>query len=51
MAHELVHVLQIERASFSEIVVQHISDLSKYSYENTPLEAEAFKANKKYAIK
>lgn len=51
MAHELVHVLQIERASFSELLTQHISDLRKFSYENAPLEAEAFKANKKYAIK
>ena len=51
MAHELVHVLQIERASFAEVVIQHVSDMSKYSYENAPLEVEAFKANKKYAIK
>lgn len=51
LAHELVHVLQIERASFGEVVVQHISDLGKYDYANAPLEAEAFKANIKYALK
>lgn len=51
MAHELVHVLQIERTSLSRVITQHVSDLSKYSYEDAPLEAEAFKANKKYAIK
>lgn len=51
MAHELVHVLQIERSSFTEVVVQHISDLAKYNYRSAPLEAEAFKANEKYAIK
>ena len=51
MAHELVHVLQIERENLSKLVTQHITDLSKYSYENAPLEAEAFKANKKYQVK
>ena len=51
MAHELVHVLQIERASFGEHAVQHVTDLSKYGYKNAPLEVEAYKANKKYAMK
>ncbi|WP_299010901.1 hypothetical protein [uncultured Shewanella sp.] len=51
MAHELVHVLQVERSSFSEVVVQHIRDLANYDYRSAPLEVEAFKANKKYAIK
>lgn len=49
LAHELVHVLQIERSNLSNIVFQYIADLAKYGYENSPLEVEAFKANKKYA--
>ncbi|AQP99971.1 hypothetical protein B0W48_09345 [Pseudoalteromonas aliena] len=50
LAHELVHVLQIERADFASVVTQHVNDLAKYGYENSPIEAEAFKANIKYAI-
>ncbi|PAY00175.1 hypothetical protein CKO50_16670 [Pseudoalteromonas sp. HM-SA03] len=50
LAHELVHVLQIERANFADVLRQHISDMQKYGYENAPLEAEAFEANIKYAI-
>ena len=50
LAHELVHVLQTERTSFGDTVVQHISDMAKYDYKNAPLEVEAFKANEKYAI-
>ncbi|MBA6251595.1 hypothetical protein [Colwellia sp. MB3u-55] len=48
LAHELVHVLQIERSSLDKIIFQHLSDLAKYGYTNAPLEVEAFKANKKY---
>ena len=48
LAHELVHVLQIERSSLDKIIFQHLSDLAKYGYSNAPLEVEAFKANKKY---
>ena len=51
MAHELVHVLQIERASFAEVAAQHLTDLAKYGYEKAPLEVEAYEANKKYASK
>lgn len=49
LAHELVHVLQIERASLEAIITQHFSDLAQYGYENAPLEVEAFKANQKYS--
>jgi len=49
LAHELVHVLQIERSNFASVVIQYASDIAKYGYENSPLEAEAFKANIKYA--
>ncbi|AZZ96030.1 hypothetical protein [Pseudoalteromonas sp. R3] len=48
LAHELVHVLQIERSSLSAIVTQHFSDLAEYGYDNSPLEVEAFKANEIY---
>lgn len=48
LAHELVHVLQIERSSLEQVITQHFSDLAKYGYENSPLEIEAFKANEKY---
>ncbi|MEZ9370895.1 hypothetical protein AB4140_19035 [Shewanella sp. 10N.286.51.B2] len=47
LAHELVHVLQIERSSLEAVITQHFSDLAKYGYENAPLEVEAFKANQK----
>ncbi|MEP1382383.1 MAG: hypothetical protein ABJK64_01175 [Paraglaciecola sp.] len=50
LAHELVHVLQIERASLDHIITQHFSDLAEYGYDNAPLEVEAFKANKEYAL-
>lgn len=49
LAHELVHVRQIERSSLDKIITQHFSDLAVYEYEKTPLEAEAFDANKKYS--
>lgn len=49
LAHELVHVLQIERTSLEHIITQHFSDLAEYGYDKAPLEVEAFKANKEYA--
>ena len=49
LAHELVHVLQIERSSLDQIITQHFSDLAEYGYDSAPLEIEAFKANKDYA--
>jgi hypothetical protein len=48
LAHEIVHVLQIERANFEDVTFQHLSDLTKYGYDKAPLEVEAFEANKKY---
>lgn len=48
LAHELVHVLQIERASLDEVVTQHFFDMAQYGYDQAPLEVEAAKANKKY---
>lgn len=48
LAHELVHVLQIERSSLAQVVTQHFSDLVKYGYENSPLEVEAFKVEENY---
>ena len=49
LAHELVHVLQIERASLKQVITQHFADLLKYGYDNSPLEREAFEANKTYS--
>jgi len=49
LAHELVHVLQIENSSLDKIITQHFSDLAVYGYEKAPLEVEAFEANKKYS--
>lgn len=49
LAHELVHVLQIERASLDNIVTQHFSDMAEYGYNKAPLEIEAAEANKKYS--
>jgi hypothetical protein len=48
LAHELVHVLQIERSSLEAVVTQHFSDLATYGYDNSPLEVEAYKANQVY---
>ncbi|MDF2179823.1 hypothetical protein P2G88_16345 [Aliiglaciecola sp. CAU 1673] len=49
LAHELVHVLQIERTSLDHIITQHFSDLAEYGYDKAPFEVEAFKANEEYA--
>ncbi|OCQ23613.1 hypothetical protein A7985_06625 [Pseudoalteromonas luteoviolacea] len=49
LAHELVHVLQMERMGLDNVVTQHFSDLAQYGYNNAPLEVEAFEANKKYS--
>jgi hypothetical protein len=48
LAHELVHVLQIERSDLQQVITQHFADLVTYGYENSPLEVEAFAANEKY---
>jgi hypothetical protein len=48
LAHELVHVLQIERTSIEQVITQHFSDLVTYGYDDSPLEVEAFKAEEKY---
>lgn len=48
LAHEIVHVLQIERSNFRDVTLQHLADLAEYGYDDAPLEVEAFEANKKY---
>jgi hypothetical protein len=48
LAHELVHVLQIERSSLDQVITQHFADLIKYGYDNSPLEVEAAKAEETY---
>lgn len=42
LAHELVHVLQIERSNFQDVTFQHLSDLANYGYSDAPLEVEAY---------
>ena len=49
LAHELVHVLQIERSSLDKIVTQHFFDMAHYGYDKAPLEVEASKANEVYS--
>ena len=49
LAHELVHVLQIERASLDSVVTQHFFDMAEYGYDDAPLEVEAAKANVMYS--
>ena len=49
LAHELVHVLQVERSSLADVVTQHFYDMAEYGYEKAPLEVEAAEANKKYS--
>lgn len=50
LAHELVHVRQIEDTSFQAMTVQHMLDLALHGYENSRIENEAFQANRKYAL-
>ena len=50
LAHELVHVMQIEReGSFAKFLPKYMQQVSEFGYEKAPYEAEAFQANKKYA--
>lgn len=48
LAHELVHVRQVEQTSFQYITVWHMLDLVLYGYKNSRIEAEAFLANERY---
>ena len=50
LAHELVHVRQIEDTSFQSVTIQHMLDLALHGYENSRIENEAFQANRKYAL-
>ncbi|MCF6437273.1 hypothetical protein [Pseudoalteromonas sp. MMG022] len=52
LAHEFVHVKQIEKASsLLEYSKKHLVDMAKYGYADAPYEKEAFKANEKYKHK
>jgi len=52
LAHELVHVMQVEReGSFGSLVRQYFTEVATYGYANAPLEVEAYKANTKYGAK
>lgn len=51
LAHELVHVQQIERsASFADFALIFLRDLAAHGHNQAPLEVEAYEANKKYAL-
>lgn len=50
LAHELVHVQQIERnSSFGAFVEKYMKQLMAYGHETMPLEVEAYEANRIYA--
>jgi hypothetical protein len=50
LAHELVHVQQIERnASFGAFVEKYMKQLMAHGHENMPLEVEAYEANRTHA--
>ncbi|WP_144400857.1 hypothetical protein [Novosphingobium sp. MBES04] len=49
LAHELVHVAQIERsASFDTYVQRYMRELREYGHARMPLEVEAYEANRTY---
>lgn len=49
MAHELMHVAQIERfASLQDFVVEYLRQIAEHGYADAPLEVEAFKQNSRY---
>ncbi len=50
LAHELVHVEQIERsASFGSYAKNYMLELLSFGHEKMPLELEAYQANKKFS--
>ena len=50
LAHELVHVEQIERsASFGSYAKAYMLELLNFGHEKMPLELEAYQANKKFS--
>lgn len=50
LAHELVHVWQIERStSFAAYAGQYVSELIQHGHDKSPLELEAYEANQRYA--
>ncbi|WP_433933295.1 hypothetical protein [Brevundimonas diminuta] len=49
LAHELVHVEQIERsASFESYARNYMLELLSFGHEKMPLELEAYRANEKF---
>lgn len=49
LAHELVHVAQIERSeSFGAYARQYMLELRKHGHADMPLELEAYEANREY---
>jgi len=49
MAHELMHIRQIERfGAVEDFVVEYLRQIAEYGYANAPLEVEAFEQNARY---
>ncbi|MEE2002153.1 hypothetical protein QWY20_11885 [Alkalimonas sp. MEB108] len=49
MAHELMHVRQVERfGSLEKFVVEYLRQIEHYGYFDAPLEVEAFQQNSRY---
>ena len=49
LAHELVHVAQIERSEgFDAFVKRYMMELLEHGHADMPLEAEAYEANQAY---
>ncbi len=50
MAHEFVHVMQVEReGSFEAFVRRYLTEVREFGYHRAPLEIEAYAANERFA--
>ncbi|MCC5806781.1 MAG: hypothetical protein JJU00_10680 [Opitutales bacterium] len=50
MAHEFVHVMQVEReGSFEAFVRRYLTEVRAFGYRRAPLEVEAYAANERFA--
>ncbi|MCC5838999.1 MAG: hypothetical protein JJT96_02660 [Opitutales bacterium] len=50
MAHEFVHVMQVEReGSFEAFVRRYLTEVRDFGYHHAPLELEAYAANERFS--
>ncbi len=50
MAHEFVHVMQVEReGSFEAFVRRYLTEVRDFGYRQAPLEREAYAANERFS--